>query len=632
MTPEPASADSVITPAKANAPGYHIKEIFLDGGFEKYSVAGAEPKKLPGLSKINIFVGPNNSGKSRFMRLLAGTESLAFGPNLAPHEPEDFKTLLSKLITEMSAALKRYTNMPAKLDGCEGLRKLYPIREGKLGIGPLRAFLTGFADHTQIAKSWDQADLDVIFGNMSPLAMEWRERLTAIWQGLPDHFEFRKVYVPVLRGLRPPKDRDATDYYQQRTSADYFQQKEPPVVFTGLTAYQDIQNLLLGNLKQRQGVRKFEEFLSQNFFDGKSVALIPKLNQDVLDVKIGDEAEYPIHQLGDGLQSIIILTFPLYQAEAQGSMLLGFFEEPELFMHPGMQRAFLKSLTERPGAQFFLTTHSNHFLDITLDFPDVSIFTFRKELDKSETPEKTATFAIQPVSEKNNPCLELLGVRNSSVFLSNCTIWVEGITDRRYFAHFLALYLKKLRNADASTREYREDLHFSFVEYGGSNITHWSFLDAEEDPIDAQRLCSQLFLITDKDKGRAKEARHKELGEALHERYHCLECREVENLLTPEVIGAVVADYEGCEVDQLRSFLQSDYADQPLGSFIEASVLAGPKKRKGSYASESGTIADKMGFSRRAIKLMETNSFDELSPEAQRITIKLYQFIEQHNR
>ena len=632
MTPEPASADSVIT---SNAPDYHVKEIFLDGGFEKYSVAGPDPKKLPNLSKINIFVGPNNSGKSRFMRLLAGTESLAFGPNLPGQPCETFETFRTKERPRLQAIMTRHGVQDAEtiLTEYDAIPKLYPVTERDEPVmGGLVKLFERVLRLDRISHTTGRGSGDNLLPELKRAAGEFKDSLKGLTRNAPERYKFRKVYIPVLRGLRPPKDKDPTDYYQQRTSADYFRQKEPPVVFTGLSAYQDIQKLLLGNLQQRQGVRKFEESFSRDFFDGKSVALIPKLNQDVLDLKIGDEAEYPIHQLGDGLQSIIILTFPLYQAEARGSMLLGFFEEPELFMHPGMQRAFLKSLTERPGAQFFLTTHSNHFLDITLDFSDVSIFTFRKELDKSETPEKTATFVLEPVSEKRNPCLELLGVRNSSVFLSNCTIWVEGITDRRYFAHFLALYFKKLRNADAGTREYREDLHFSFVEYGGSNITHWSFLDAEEDPIDVQHLCSRLFLITDKDKGRAKEARHNRLRDALRDRYYCLECREVENLLTPEIIGAVVADYEGCEVGQLSPFVQSDYADQPLGTFIEASVLAGQKKRKARYDSESGTITDKIGFSRRAIRLMESKSFDELSPEARQLTIKLYQFIEQHNR
>jgi hypothetical protein len=61
------------------------------------------------------------------------------------------------------------------------------------------------------------------------------------------------------------------------------------------------------------------------------------------------------------------------------------------------------------------------------------------------------------------------------------------------------------------------------------------------------RLCGKLFLITDSDnatKG-AKAKRHETLKKKLEDRYYCLECTEIENLLTPEVIKAVVANYEG---------------------------------------------------------------------------------------
>ena len=90
-----------------------------------------------------------------------------------------------------------------------------------------------------------------------------------------------------------------------------------------------------------------------------------------------------------------------------------------------------------------------------------------------------------------------LGVQNSSVFLSNCTIWVEGITDRHYVKHFLDLH-KKENKDDPDICDFNEDYHYSFVEYGGNNITHWSFLDKEETPINVEKLCGRLFLLADK--------------------------------------------------------------------------------------------------------------------------------------
>src|SRR6266571_6622855 len=63
---------------------YHIKAIALDEQFEKYTVKSAQKEggnRLSNLSKINIFVGENNSGKSKFLRHLAVIEKLQFVPH-----------------------------------------------------------------------------------------------------------------------------------------------------------------------------------------------------------------------------------------------------------------------------------------------------------------------------------------------------------------------------------------------------------------------------------------------------------------------------------------------------------------------------------------------------------------------
>ena len=89
---------------------------------------------------------------------------------------------------------------------------------------------------------------------------------------------------------------------------------------------------------------------------------------------------------------------------------------------------------EFKNTQVFVTTHSNHLLDLTLDFNNLcSIFSFERKSDKE--------FIIKNVTP-NKEVLELLGARSSSVFLSNCVIWVEGITDRLYIRKFLELYQK----------------------------------------------------------------------------------------------------------------------------------------------------------------------------------------------
>jgi len=107
-------------------------------------------------------------------------------------------------------------------------------------------------------------------------------------------------------------------------------------------------------------------------------------NNDVVHIKIGDNEERPIYDLGDGMQSLIICTYPIVTETEPGSLF--FLEEPDLCMHPSLQRTFLevlKTYHRKMGHQFFITTHSNHLLDLLEDNELVSIFSFSEIADRS---------------------------------------------------------------------------------------------------------------------------------------------------------------------------------------------------------------------------------------------------------
>jgi len=228
----------------------------------------------------------------------------------------------------------------------------------------------------------------------------------------------------------------------------------------------------------------------------------------------------------------------------------------------------------------------------------------------------------------------LIGARVSSVFLSNCTVWVEGITDRLYLRKYLQVFQDSL---DAGSRPYREDYHFSFVEYGGNNITHWSFLDEEttEKTIDVDKLCAKLFLITDRDgtgeeldddskvEKSKKRKRHIALKKKLDKQYYCLKCREIENLLSREVLKkTIMARAKGSPIFS-SEFETGDYTATPLGTFINKTV-----KNAGRVYPE-GTLTKKVDFCNAA--LLQINNIGDLSVEARLIARKLYDFIEAHN-
>lgn len=605
---------------------------------------------LEPVSKINIFVGSNNSGKSRFMRELAKLDELEVIQNTVDLDGliSQLKANIEQLILDL--ADNRVIQVGSHIER-DFLESCLLILNGILNLGNDRFNLMRSAFEEVSNKELQAINIAFdnkvneykIAGHKERVQMFFQERassVVALLNELPvlsPSDAPQKVYIPTLRGLRQ-LDENHTDFYLEKNRKDYFpnqilkprveangeEKRGNPEVFTGLTLYQRITDLLLGNNSERKLITQYQNFISEKLFEGKPVALIPNQKEKVVIVKIGNEKEQPIHHLGDGIQSAIILTFLPFVMQEQTFF---FIEEPEMYLHPGLQRKILEFYSSLKQHTFFLTTHSNHFLDITIDIKDVSIFTFRKVFDESDEDELTPNFTIEAVDSGCESSLELLGVRNSSVFLVNATIWVEGITDRWYLRQMLNSYMDFLDAKEELKMRLEEDTHYSFVEYGGANITHWSFLEYEEKPIEVKRLCAKAVVIIDKD-GEKKETRKDDLQKMLGERLIILPCREVENLLPYEVIKEVVSEYEKDDSLVLKDFEYEKYQNEYLGKFIEDKMLKNNLSRKGGYKADSGTLKDKVKFCEKALPKIE---YENLPESTQEIIKGIYDFIHKQN-
>ena len=397
--------------------------------------------------------------------------------------------------------------------------------------------------------------------------------------------------------------------------------------------------MLLGRQEERRRVHSYENFLSKIFFENKDVTLTPH-RDGVLHVTIDGE-EHAIHDVGDGLQSAIILTFEPFVRRDEPCLF--FLEEPELFLHPGLQRHLLEFFGSCEKHLFFLTTHSNHFLGMAFDYEGISIYNFQRNVSASERDKPR--FLVTPVSRGDRSSLALLGVRNSSVFLVNATIWVEGITDRRYVRKFMELYRTHCTehgaNPDEDISRLEEDIHYAFVEYGGANLKHWSFKSSggevseqaqeSEAPIEVQTLCARAFLIRDDDETssgdstkKLKKAQNDELAASLGERFARTPGREVENLLPPQVIEAIVREHARPEAFPLQ---RERYRNERLGKFLDD--LAGAD---GKWGDEYGALKRKNDFCSKAVEHLDKLTFTELDPEVQDMVKQICRFLVEQNR
>jgi len=584
--------------------------------------------KLSGLGRVNILVGPNNGGKSRLLRSIAGQKSYGLALNVANLDD------LSACVREQSAFLKaNWRDVPKKI-GAVGPDFLDKLNVPKVlltnsdALAPVGAAVTslraikgkpqtgGFAGLPRLSKVLEQVatTIEQKVASIAAIDLAYLN---------PKH----KIYIPTLRGLRTLGQTDQ-DHYEARTKSDYFptDAQDAPRIFTGLRLYEEVRNQLLGHRGERNSIRRYEEFLATQIFNVAQVSLIPRRDANVLVIKIGREPERAIHDLGDGIQSVVVMTYLLFSLRDAWF----FIEEPELFLHPGLQRKILELLLQHDGNQrTFLTSHSNHFLDMSLDYEGVAIYGVSKINEKTGKDEEVQpSFGVELFDDANQTALSLLGVRASSVFLVNATVWVEGITDRFYLRRMLELHQAQLGEGEWQANE---DQHFSFVEYGGANVVHYAFAEgSEERPINVERLCGRAIVIVDLD-ANTKQSRLEAMEKVLHDRLIKLPVREVENLLPWNVLSKVIADYEGIDATSLHVVAETEYRDKYLGRFIEEEILKGKSTRKGGYAAESGTLCQKRAFCEKALGHLDAHAYAALSDDCKAVIENVYRFIKVQN-
>lgn len=528
-----------------------IKDYFLEG-------EDAFLTFLPKVNDINIIIGSNNSGKSRFMRYLMRCKNLIGINNLkgVDAEIQEYNRLIESFnATNISIPLKKYEDRGYQTMGrdpykerLDYLRKYQPL---KLDSNYLDLNSQIKNNKEKFKKLNDKGVSDKYFEDYSKI-----NEFTIL------NFSDRKsYYIPTLRSAHSLfiKEGDSfikleDDIYLQTLERYYKFQGSEVEIFTGLHLYKEILNSRNSKRSIRQSFEKFENFIGDNFFGKKQVDIVAEFNKDeslsginqseIISVHIeGEKETRKLYELGDGIQAIIILMYKIFMAENNSFI---FIDEPELNLHPGMQRLFLDQIStnqflKKKKLKYFISTHSNHFLDLTLEKENISIYSFTS----NSIVDKDNTFTIRNVNAGDNSVLKNIGVNNSSVFLANCGIWVEGISDRNYIKAFLKSYIESLGK---DSQILKEDIDYAFFEYAGSNVEHYLFEDISE--IDSKKLISdinalalnnRIFLLADSDnakKSTKKGMRLKEFEDLKRDNffpYIIWNVREIENLITKDM-------------------------------------------------------------------------------------------------
>ena len=557
--------------------------------YRSFSMGGQVVYPLTG---VNLLAGQNNSGKSNVLRFIG-----EFLPN--PHEPAFLDVSLGEGASGSIEMELAYEYEVAQLHGLiadrinqVGSHSVDPTRVMAnivelFGSGLLQKDVSGSGviwikyELAKTSRAWEWRISPALLTQL----LEWaktkgrqRSLLEAAIFVSNLTGDAHGIIAALLENIFPRRQLNPV------ASIEAFrriQDQHQTVIVGASTTYngsglikqlQRLERPAIGDLYLKEKFESINRFV-RSVLDDESARIEIPSEADTVHVSKGGVV-LPLDHLGTGIHQVVIIAAACTLLD--NSIVC--MEEPEIHLHPLLQRKLINYLKTETSNQYVIATHSAHLLDSSR----CSVFHVRSVDNVSMIEQAATPHSVSSI------CADL-GYRASDLLQSNAVIWVEGPSDRIYLKHWI----------ESTDRELLEGIHYSIMFYGGSLLRHLSVDDREiEEFISLRRLNRHVAIMIDSDKRSARE-RVSETKREVRDAFARIDspgfawitnCRTIENYVPPLLLQGVVKEVHP----------RSRHVYDPLGEtqWTEPLNFSG------------GTSPAKVRISRKVCEHWNTDQFD----------------------